>query len=75
MFKWIKGKHSQMWVLFYWKGEMYMKNVGDGVLKEVTKIIIQPDGYNAKAIATITADKIELAKGYVLRLVPNQEEK
>jgi hypothetical protein len=62
MFKWIKERHSQMWVLFYWKGETYMKNAGDGVLKGVTKLIIQPDGDNAKAIAPLPQIRSNLPK-------------
>lgn len=51
-----------------------MKNVGDGILKDITRIIIETDEKNPVPIAVITYDKIDTADGYRVRMRPNYED-
>lgn len=50
-----------------------MKNVGDGSLSEITRIIVETDAENPVTIAEITAEEINLSDGYRVRLRPNYE--
>ena len=54
--------------------EDIMNNVGDGVLQDVTRVIIETEEENPIAIATITADKVIVAEGYRARLTPNYDD-
>lgn len=54
--------------------EDIMNNVGDGVLQDVTRVIIETEEENPIAIATITADKVIVAEGYRVRLTPNYDD-
>ena len=54
--------------------EDIMNNVGDGVLQDVTHVIVETEEENPVAIATITSDKIIVAKGYRVRLTPNYDD-
>lgn len=51
-----------------------MNNVGDGVLQDVTRVIIETEEENPIAIATITADKVIVAEGYRVRFTPNYDD-
>lgn len=51
-----------------------MNNVGDGVLQDVTRVIIETEEENPIAIAAITADKVIVAEGYRVRLTPNYDD-
>ncbi len=46
------------------------KNLGDGILKDITRLIVETDEENPIPIAIITADDIESAGGYRVRLRP-----
>lgn len=46
------------------------KNLGDGILKDITRLIVDTDEENPIPIAIITADDIESAGGYRVRLRP-----
>ena len=50
---------------------MEMKNVGDGILKDVTQVIIETAEESPVTIAKITVDFIDVAEGYRARLTPN----
>ena len=50
-----------------------MKNVSEGVLKDVTKLVIETDTENPVPVAVITAEDIDTADGYRVRLTPNYE--
>lgn len=52
----------------------YMNNVGDGVLQDVTRVVIETEEENPITIATITADKVIVAEGYRVRLTPNYDD-
>ena len=54
--------------------EDIMNNVGDGVLQDVTHVIVETEEKNPIAIATITSDKIVVAEGYRVRLTPNYDD-
>lgn len=54
--------------------EDIMNNVGDGVLQDVTRVIIETEEENPIAIAAITADKVIVAEGYRVRLTPNYDD-
>lgn len=54
--------------------EDIMNNVGDGVLQDVTRVIIETEEENPITIATITADKVIVAEGYRVRLTPNYDD-
>ena len=43
------------------------KNLGDGILKDITRLIVETDEENPIPIAIITADDIESAGGYRVR--------
>lgn len=54
------------------RGEnMNEKVVGNGILKDVTRLIIETDEENPVPIAIIDYNEIQLAKGYRARLKPN----
>lgn len=46
------------------------KNLGDGILKDITRLIVETDEENPIPIAIITADDIKSAGGYRVRLRP-----
>ena len=46
------------------------KNLGDGILKDITRLIVETDEENPIPIAIITAAEIESAGGYRVRLRP-----
>ena len=48
-----------------------MNNVGGGILKDVAKVVIETDTENPVPVAVITAEDIDTADGYRVRLVPN----
>lgn len=52
---------------------MEVKVVGDGVLKDVTQVIIETTEKSPVTIAKITADFIDVAEGYRARLKPNYQ--
>lgn len=54
--------------------EDIMNNVGDGVLQDVTHVIVETEEKIPIAIATITSDKIVVAEGYRVRLTPNYDD-
>lgn len=54
--------------------EDIMNNVGDGVLQDVTRVIIETEEESPITIATITADKVIVAEGYRVRLTPNYDD-
>lgn len=49
-------------------------NVGDGILKEITKVVVETDEENPITIAEITADDVIMADGYRVRLTPNYDD-
>ena len=49
--------------------------VGEGIMKGITRVIIETEGENPKTIAVITADNIEPAKGYRVRMRPSYDDK
>lgn len=51
-----------------------MRNVGDEVLKDVTRVTIETEEENPITIATIAPDKIVVAEGYRVRLTPNYDD-
>ena len=51
-----------------------MNNVGDGVLQDITRVVIETEEENPITIATITADKVIVAEGYRVRLTPNYDD-
>ena len=50
---------------------MEVKNVGGGILKDVTQVVIETAEESPVTIAKITADFIDVAEGYRARLTPN----
>lgn len=44
--------------------------LGDGILKDITRVIVETDEENPVPIAVITADDVETAKGYRVRMRP-----
>ncbi|WP_270369437.1 hypothetical protein [Megamonas funiformis] len=53
---------------------MEEKFVGNGILKDVTRLIIETDEKNPVPIAIIDYNEIQLAKGYRARLRPNYKD-
>lgn len=51
--------------------KMGEKLVGNGILKDVTRLILETDEENPVSIAVIDYNEIQLAKGYRARLRPN----
>ena len=51
--------------------DMKKKFVGNGILKDITRLIIETDEENPVPIAIIDYNEIQLAKGYRARLKPN----
>lgn len=51
-----------------------MKNVGEGMLKDITRVIIETDEKKPVPIAVITYAKIDTADGYRVRMRPNYED-
>ena len=49
--------------------------VGEGIMKGITRVIIETEGENPKTIAVITADNIEPAEGYRVRMRPSYDDK
>ena len=49
------------------------KPVGNGILKDITRLIIETDEENPVPIAIIDYNEIQLAKGYRARLKPNYD--
>ena len=47
------------------------KPIGNGILKDITRLIIETDEKNPVPIAIIDYNEIQLAKGYRARLKPN----
>lgn len=54
--------------------EDIMNNVGDGVLQDVTRVVIETEEESPITIATITVDKVVVAEGYRVRLTPNYDD-
>lgn len=46
------------------------KTLGEGILKDITRVIVETDEENPVPIAVITADNIESANGYRVRMRP-----
>lgn len=46
------------------------KNLGDGMLKDITRLIVETDEENPVPIAIITADEIKTADEYRVRMRP-----
>lgn len=44
--------------------------LGDGILKDIARVIVETDEENPVTIAVITADNIEPANGYRVRMRP-----
>lgn len=44
--------------------------LGDGILKDITRVIVETDEENPVPIAVITADDIKPANGYRVRMRP-----
>lgn len=44
--------------------------LGDGILKDITRVIVETDEENPVPIAVITANDVEPAKGYRVRMRP-----
>lgn len=44
--------------------------LGDGILKDITRVIVETDEENPVSIAVITADDIKPANGYRVRMRP-----
>lgn len=51
--------------------KMGEKLVGNGILKDVTRLILETDEENPVSIVVIDYNEIQLAKGYRARLRPN----
>lgn len=49
---------------------MKLKLLSDGVLKDITRIIVETNEENPATIAVITADNASTANGYRVRLKP-----
>ena len=45
--------------------------LGDEVLKGITRLIVETDEKKPQVVATITADGIDLALGYRIRMKPD----
>lgn len=52
---------------------MKPKLLSDGVLKDITRIIVETNEENPATIAVITADNASTANGYRVRLKPRYE--
>ena len=52
---------------------MNNQTIGDGVLKDITLLIIETDEESPIPIAVIDCNEIQLAKGYRARLKPNYD--
>lgn len=50
------------------------KNVGDGMLKEITRVVVETDEENPITIAGITFNDVLMADGYRVRLTPSYDE-
>lgn len=46
------------------------KTLGEGILKDITRVIVETDEENPVPIAVITADDIKPANGYRVRMRP-----
>lgn len=46
------------------------KTLEEGILKDITRVIVETDEENPVSIAVITADNIESANGYRVRMRP-----
>ncbi len=51
------------------------KTLEDGILKDITRVIVETDEENPVPIAVITADNIEPANGYRVRMRPKYQNK
>ena len=49
-------------------------NVGDGILKDTVRLVIETDGKSPEPVAVITAEQIDLAPGYRARLKPKESD-
>lgn len=47
-----------------------VKTLGEGILKDITRLIVETDEENPVPIVVITANDIEQADGYLVRLRP-----
>lgn len=47
-----------------------VKTLGEGILKDITRLIVETDEATPVPIVVITADDIEQADGYLVRLRP-----
>lgn len=45
--------------------------LGDGVLKGITRLIVETDEKKPQVVAIITAGGIDLARGYKIRMKPD----
>lgn len=45
--------------------------LGNGLIKGITRLIVETDEKKPHVVATITADGIDLARGYKIRMKPN----
>ena len=51
------------------------KTLEEGILKDITRVIVETDEENPVPIAVITADNIEPANGYRVRMRPKYQNK
>ncbi len=51
------------------------KTLEEGILKDITRLIVETDEENPVPIAVITADNIEPANGYRVRMRPKYQNK
>lgn len=49
------------------------KTLGEGVLKDVTRLVIETTQKNSATIATITSEFIDVAEGYRIKLKPENQ--
>ena len=50
---------------------MEKETLSDGILKDITQIVVETAEENPIAIATFTSDFIDVAEGYRVRLKPD----
>ena len=50
---------------------MEKETLSDGILKDITQIVVETAEENPIAIATFTSDFIEVAQGYRVRMKPD----
>lgn len=46
-------------------------NLADGVLKDITKLVVEKAEENPEPIAIITPEFIDVTDGYIVRMTPN----